>query len=156
MSLSSAHEYTAEEEQSREVVEWFQLLKYDDLLFLLIILIYFYLNQCKKFHCISDEMFSSGAGNKYPTNRFLSMAATCSRSEPTAGEAGGQGGSGQVTGRAAEARRVLSVLTFHQDLLFRDSLEQFVILRVVLADSLWREQEELNQSHIIPYRGKMF
>lgn len=35
-------------------------------------------------------------------------------------------------------KQYVVVFTFHQDFFFRNSLEQFVVLRVVLADSLWK------------------
>lgn len=53
----------------------------------------------------------------------------------TVGSWGYEPGEDGVAGGA-----VLSVHTFHQDLLFRNRLEQFVVLRVVLADSLWRNR----------------
>lgn len=45
-----------------------------------------------------------------------------------------------------------TVGTFHQDLLFGNRLEQFVVLRVVLADGLWRNRVHQREAQL----GKQF
>lgn len=49
------------------------------------------------------------------------------------------------------------LVTFHQDLLFRDGLEQFVVLGIVLADSLRKETAVCRiKQNLVPHKEVHF